>query len=512
MKRKQRYHPDFLEIASARVEASTTTTTVSIGALAALFAFATLDPVTGFAIAAYTLYKAWKDEGEAGDAEEYFQSNPAPAPFLSKQELSLYARHFGKEKALDEIEEAIGNGIKVSTAARRFAKHHGLSVNPKRSQTNSERTELGKSSELAITDTNDTETNANDTETNPREVISSLAVEELIDAPAVAFIGEMGSGKTSKLAWLMGRHVERGDRVLMINPFCAFGEFGGIEVFGRGNDFSTATKGIQLFIDEAKRRIEKRALEDYDPLRDRHWHLALDEMTNYSSKLPDDLLAELWETTLQGLRQCNMSVGMVSHGFTQRMLGGSEALKGLSDAIERQFVVLLCKSKPNPNYRPSGGQSPKIPESWGILQRWDGAELKRDRVDCSQMQAPNNLDFRPLQQPPLPKLGRKSSDKLLGEPIPNFWRTLSNSNRTPNSSELPNEPPNPSSRGEFASSANFPELLTNLSELELRGVWEKVRSYERTFSRSAAIKKFLGKGSRYQEGKEAYEWLRERFG
>jgi hypothetical protein len=351
----------------------------------------------------------------------------------------------------------------------------------------------------------------------------------------------MGSGKTSKLAWLMGRHVERGDRVLMINPFVAFGEFEGIEVFGRGNDFDDAARGIQLFIDEVKARIERRSREAYDPLRDCHWHLALDEMTNYSSKLPDDLLAEFWEIVLQGLRQCNMSVGMVSHGFTQRMLGGSDALKGLSDAIERQFVVLHSKSKPNPNYRPSSGQSPKIPESWGILQRWDGAELKRDRVDCL-MPPPNDLDFRPLRPQPLPALGRKVSPELpnpsvheefgssanlseLSSELPNpsvhgeFERSANFDPRTsertselPNLSELPNEPPNSSVHGRFGSSANFPELLTNLSEPELRGLWEKVRNSERTSSRSAAIKEHLGKGSRYQEGKDAYESLRKRFG
>lgn len=401
----RRYHPDFLEIACDRTESSDTTKIVSVGALAALFAFATLDPVTGFAIAAYTLYKAWKDEGNAGDAEEYLQQNTAPAPFLSRQELALYIRHFGIEQALKEIDEAIGNGIKVSSAARRLARHHDLGIKSPTCALFLEKKQNKTISGMHEINEDMLETSENATETDEmaksERISVSPAIEELIDAPAVAFVGEMGSGKTSKLGWLIGRHVSRGDRVLVVNPFVAFGEFEGVEVFGRGNDFDSASQGVKLFIDEVKSRIEKRAREAYDPLRDRHWHLALDEMTNYSSKLPDKLLGEFWEIVLQGLRQANTSVSMVSHGFTQRMLGGSEALRGLSDAIERQFVVVLSKSRANPDYVPGKGLSPKIPEEWGILQRWDGTELKRDRVECPRwMQPPAGYDFRSLASKP----------------------------------------------------------------------------------------------------------------
>ena len=62
-----------------------------------------------------------------------------------------------------------------------------------------------------------------------------LEVKSLVYENTVGIVGkEKGSGKTSKLGYLIAEHIKLGHLVWMINPFAKGQQWKGIKVFGRG--------------------------------------------------------------------------------------------------------------------------------------------------------------------------------------------------------------------------------------------------------------------------------------
>jgi hypothetical protein len=73
-------------------------------------------------------------------------------------------------------------------------------------------------------------------------------VKSLVYENTVGIVGkEKGSGKTSKLGYLIGEHIKLGHLVWMVNPFAKGQQWKGIKVFGRGYNFVEATNAIREF-------------------------------------------------------------------------------------------------------------------------------------------------------------------------------------------------------------------------------------------------------------------------
>ncbi len=167
------------------------------------------------------------------------------------------------------------------------------------------------------------------------------SVRSLVYENTVGIVGkEKGSGKTSKLGYLIAEHIKLGHLVWMVNPFAKGQHWKGIKVFGRGYNFVEATNAIREFTRIAFWRIAEAGDEtkEYEPFEDYHLNLALDEMSNYSSEIDaidSTVMPKFWEAVVQFLRQANMSVSFASHGDTQAMLGGAKALAGKSETINR---------------------------------------------------------------------------------------------------------------------------------------------------------------------------------
>ncbi len=70
----------------------------------------------------------------------------------------------------------------------------------------------------------------------------------LVYENTVGIVGkEKGSGKTSKLGYLIAEHIKLGHLVWMVNPFAKGQHWKGIKVFGRGYNFLEATNAIREF-------------------------------------------------------------------------------------------------------------------------------------------------------------------------------------------------------------------------------------------------------------------------
>ncbi|MEA5574771.1 hypothetical protein [Calothrix sp. UHCC 0171] len=215
-------------------------------------------------------------------------------------------------------------------------------------------------------------------------------VRSLVYENTVGIVGkEKGSGKTSKLGYLIGEHIKLGHLVWMVNPFAKGQHWKGIKVFGRGYNFVEATNAIREFTRIAFWRIAEAGDEtkEYEPFDDYHLHLSLDEMSNYSSEIDgidSSVMPKFWEAVVQFLRQANMSVSFASHGDTQAMLGGSKALAGKSETIKDAIVWLYAQAVTDRNV-----EGNKRCAGWGYLIRPDGGERQKLRIEIpTWMQGP----------------------------------------------------------------------------------------------------------------------------
>ena len=207
-------------------------------------------------------------------------------------------------------------------------------------------------------------------------------VKSLIYENTVGIVGkEKGSGKTSKLGYLIAEHIKLGHLVWMVNPFAKGQQWKGIKVFGRGYNFVEATNAIREFTRIAFWRIAEAGDEtkEYEPFEDYHLHLSLDEMSNYSSEIDvidSTVMPKFWEAVVQFLRQANMSVSFASHGDTQAMLGGAKALAGKSQTIKDAIVWLYAQAVTDTNV-----EGNKRCAGWAYLIRPDGGERERTRIE-----------------------------------------------------------------------------------------------------------------------------------
>jgi len=215
-------------------------------------------------------------------------------------------------------------------------------------------------------------------------------VKSLVYENTVGIVGkEKGSGKTSKLGYLIAEHIKLGHLVWMVNPFAKGQQWKGIKVFGRGYKFVEATNAIREFTRIAFWRIAEAGdeMKEYEPFDDYHLHLSLDEMSNYSSEIDaidSAVMPKFWEAVVQFLRQANMSVSFASHGDTQAMLGGAKALTGKSQTIKDAIVWVYAQAITDTNV-----EGNKRCAGWAYLIRPDGGERQRTRVEIpTWMQGP----------------------------------------------------------------------------------------------------------------------------
>lgn len=127
------------------------------------------------------------------------------------------------------------------------------------------------------------------------------SVKSLVYENTVGIVGkEKGSGKTSKLGYLIAQHIKLGHLVWMVNPLQSCQHWKGIKVFGRGYNFVEASNAIREFTRVAFWRIAEAGDEtkEYEPFDDYHLHLSLDEMSNYSSEIDaidSTVMPKFWE-------------------------------------------------------------------------------------------------------------------------------------------------------------------------------------------------------------------------
>ncbi|NET11310.1 MAG: ATP-binding protein [Symploca sp. SIO2B6] len=211
------------------------------------------------------------------------------------------------------------------------------------------------------------------------------SLESLVNEPAVLLYGAVGSGKSSKAGYLVTQHLKKGHFVEIINPLNKYKQYHPLKVWGAGNNFPEAEKGVNAFTKLAFRRLQKRAVSSYDPFGDYHHFLLLEEVTNWESKMHSLAMKNFFEACTQYLRQANMSVVLVSHGKTLTCMGGEQAGRGKKDTLLNQFIRLNCQAKQD--LKVPGG---KTCAGWAILEWNEGGKEQTQRVTIPHSWQPPN--------------------------------------------------------------------------------------------------------------------------
>ncbi|NEP00571.1 MAG: hypothetical protein F6K58_18240 [Symploca sp. SIO2E9] len=210
-------------------------------------------------------------------------------------------------------------------------------------------------------------------------------IESLVNEPAVLLYGAVGSGKSSKAGYLVTQHLKKGHIVEVINPLNKYQQYQPLKVWGAGNNFPQAEKGVNAFTKLAFRRLQKRAVSSYDPFGDYHHFLLLEEVTNWESKMHSLAMKNFFEACTQYLRQANMSVVLVSHGKSLTCIGGEQAGRGKKDTLLNQFVRLNCQAKQD--LKVPGGKSCA---GWAMLEWNEGGKEQKNRVTIPNSWQPPN--------------------------------------------------------------------------------------------------------------------------
>ncbi|MBP0006209.1 MAG: hypothetical protein J7642_21245 [Cyanobacteria bacterium SBC] len=468
---------DWIAVASESVDRTDTTTTISLGVLGAIVGFTTINPIVGTAIGAYALWKAWYDEGKNGEAEEFLQNYEFIAPFLNKKQLYLYVCDCGEEKALEEIKEAITHDIEITSAARQFARACGVDLKPYRWLTRKQRDRtVNEASEPSSEPTaNDDEPRSTSADASGETVEDKYVwMSDLLEYPSVLIYGPQGSGKSVFARWLVATRASRGHQVEIYDPHREAGDWEQYSCFGDGMDYDAIDTRLLAFSQTVRRRYEQRAQQrglEFQPLT-----VVAEEFTRWGTKC--DNAADFFETAVTDIRKVACHALFVSHNRTMGALGGAKGLAATRDAamleLELQATIDPVTGKASPAFR-------------GKL-KYPGGETIDVEIPQFKVDAPPS------------------------EPSSNGSSEHPNANPSSELSSGTVQRPNPPSDRESTEFENVPELLRNLSETELRALWERVRETERSECQSAAVKAHLGRGAKYQAGKAAYEWLADRFG
>lgn len=230
--------------------------------------------------------------------------------------------------------------------------------------------------------------------------IPDLPYLKLLLENTIVLVGfEKGSGKTSRLAHLLALFIKKGAHVKYASSILYHGQFAGIEVArGRQGDFSKVEEMIRWFVEAMDERKDKCfEIPGYSPFNEPTLVLALDEGSNYSSHVDQDLMGRLWDVASQDTRQMNACLIFCSHGMTLDMLGGKQALEGKRQTINEGVcwvkLSAVTDAKVNGNKRPCS-----VVEKGKVHGSSDWICEEKLVMPLDVTKPPENYDYRALVQ------------------------------------------------------------------------------------------------------------------
>jgi hypothetical protein len=166
-----------------------------------------------------------------------------------------------------------------------------------------------------------------------------LAIDSLVNCPALIIYGGQGSGKTTLVKGIANRRSESGHQIVVLDPHGSPAHWGGFKLVGAGMKYEQLAIALDNFNKTVKRRYE---LFEQGETNFEHITYVCDEFTNWATRLPEETASEFLKSSLSDIRKVNVHVIYIAHSNTLEILGKSKGLATMRDsgAIQLQLFIL----------------------------------------------------------------------------------------------------------------------------------------------------------------------------
>jgi len=180
----------------------------------------------------------------------------------------------------------------------------------------------------------------------------------LLGYSSIRFIGNQGSGKTSKAYWLIEQKLTQGHEVWWFDPDIKAIDIQrlksmDVQIFGAGGDYEDIDRGLRLAIDMVNDNYDRRA-KDINYVAPA-MTIVLDELTSYDDHCKHS--GEFTKTSLQRFSKLNIGVVLITHNDTLSCMGGKAGTKAMY-----QNTLLDLKLSADPT------KGNRVPKEYGELR------------------------------------------------------------------------------------------------------------------------------------------------
>ncbi|MBD2571355.1 hypothetical protein, partial [Anabaena lutea] len=158
--------------------------------------------------------------------------------------------------------------------------------------------------------------------------------------------GGQNGGKTTAASHIVKARKNRGDRVIVLDPHAAKGQWEGLEVIGAGMNYKAIDEFMGWYFEECERRY-RMLREQGEAAVEKLGRICLvaEELTNYAKRCKNS--GDFIQACLSDNRKIFFNCLFISHGRTLALMGDA---KGTAKTRDDSFLELHCVA-------PTGGSS-----------------------------------------------------------------------------------------------------------------------------------------------------------
>lgn len=157
----------------------------------------------------------------------------------------------------------------------------------------------------------------------------------LVDYPSLLVFGVPGSGKSTFLHTIVDDKIAAGHEVEILDPHFVYGDWKGLNVYGKGLNYDELADRLKRFVAEVKNRFERLSTEKdvvFAPLS-----IICDEFTSWGQHVAG--AAAFLRLAITEIRKINCFVVIAGHTDTLTGLGGKDSA-GLSGLAKKTLLII----------------------------------------------------------------------------------------------------------------------------------------------------------------------------
>ncbi|OKH16829.1 hypothetical protein FACHB389_35280 [Nostoc calcicola FACHB-389] len=217
--------------------------------------------------------------------------------------------------------------------------------------------------------------------------------EETIRYCSVLVFGGQDSGKTTLASHIIKARKDRGDRIIVLDPHAAKGQWAGLEVIGAGMDYQAIDNAFRWYYGECERRYKLLAWEGEEAVRALgRICVVTEELTNYADRCKHS--GGYLQAAMSDNRKIFLDSLSISHNRTLSKLGGAKAIAQLrDDALLEIKLIPPSLNKPRQAFMKLPGQEfePVLLPNWEMIR--DFGSSSSPAVDRETLQRIWELEF-----------------------------------------------------------------------------------------------------------------------